>query len=761
MTGYAWLFAVWMAYAGHADPRSLERLVQDKSPGSIEWSVAQAFSILSGLGMGIALTVAAYMIGSITGYAWELLGMKPIDERALRDRAARLYSEAELRLQLSVPLAVILAIVGAEWSIGWWQVLLAAVLALLALHGRALWKEASRTPLRADLSETDLSFAFLRGANCAHVDFSRANLQGAVFTGALFLQTQINGARLMGASMERVDLSQLIGLTDGQVRQIGRIQHSSWRDATLSRLDLSNVHFVDVDFSGSDLSDSNLSGSKLQSCLFTGTEATNCSFVSSSLAGTTFCRTNLSNSTFSEADLSGVTFDSIKCTDVEIRNSYSLPNSRVDFSSKPPFILRARRYIRRPFWYAAIAFTIRAALEGGGSPIRLPPYGAIIEGGLFMALCGASIFLIFARRSANVVDLSRAVTYSLPTGFSKVPSTFAYWAKRYKSAMEVEGRLPLSEQLGFTPYSASPSLDLDIIRDRAADRFIRLSATLLGWSAFGRVTEPPDYGAKFGLYVIGFLALPLSLVYAARLASNPFPPTRSHVSFLGCSIERLTISKCELPFALLQSSRLDDSSIRDSSLHRATLMWTSLRRTKLSDTKFGGSRILWTTFAGSSLRNVDLTHCRMTSVQFNHYNVNEVTEQPDGGRWSREVTRRDDSTFINVDFSHGAITTADFDNCDLRLARFYDCRILECDFSNSNLSGTSFDFAKFGRTPFAAASSMSKANLSDASFRSADLSSMDFSEAHLHETSVEDYHWRPGEAPTWPPAFAGQVGESA
>jgi len=181
ITGYAWLFVIWLAFIVTDTGQS--RLPPEPEPGSLLAVTQQALNALGGLGLGITVSVAAFMVGSLTGYLFDRV-LTPLDVRALRDHAARNLAEAQLRFQLALPLTVGVLVVRDKTETLWWLVGL-AIPAGLTLHGQALWRRAKQVPLKADLVGVDLSDAYLVGANCTLVDMTGANLQGSNLTGAL------------------------------------------------------------------------------------------------------------------------------------------------------------------------------------------------------------------------------------------------------------------------------------------------------------------------------------------------------------------------------------------------------------------------------------------------------------------------------------------------------------------------------------------------------------------------------------------------
>ena len=113
--GYAWLLSVWMWFEGEV-PEQSEQI-------STQWEALYRLNDVVGtVGVGAALSVAAYLVGSfigevidvLTGKAFninveriEAVGQSLPDQRYRTERISGLLSEAQLRFQVSVPLATL------------------------------------------------------------------------------------------------------------------------------------------------------------------------------------------------------------------------------------------------------------------------------------------------------------------------------------------------------------------------------------------------------------------------------------------------------------------------------------------------------------------------------------------------------------------------------------------------------------------------------------------------------------------------------
>ena len=320
VSGYVWLLAIWLGLNEWTDV--LVALTQDPPQGSILWAFTLAFGPASGIGTGLAVTFVAFMVGSTTGYVWDLF-LRPLDERALRDRAAQQFAEAQLRFQIALPLAALVPLVISDR----WVLVGVLVPVLLVAHGRALWKEARSLPLRADLTGVDLSNAYLRNANCAHVDMAGANLQGADLTAARFDVTNLLDAQLTDADLTGVDLTKTNGLTTNQIRAaktLERVVLSKARLAkvVLSKADLSWANLSRADLTGADLSEARLTWARLTSADLSRAILIGARLTSADLSGAVLSGADLSGVTLSGADLSGADLLGADLTGVRWSDEY-------------------------------------------------------------------------------------------------------------------------------------------------------------------------------------------------------------------------------------------------------------------------------------------------------------------------------------------------------------------------------------------------------------------------------------------------------
>ena len=319
ITGYAWVFAGWLSAAriiAIVDPGT-----DTPEPWSLLWVVSKAFGVLGAFGGGAALTVVAFLVGSGLGYLWDQVSwrsfdFRPLDVRALRDRAARTQTEAQLRLQLAPPLALA-GLVTATFGGRYWPATLGVGIAavvvvspLLFVYGRALWAEVARAPLTADLSGVDLSDAFLGGANCTHVNLSGADLRGSDLSRANLRAANVEKALLDDANLTRADLQEVLGLSDSQLRSIASVAEANMtkmvlRDTNLTRASLSEADLFGADLTGADLTGANLIGANLTVAYLFGADLTGALLSGADLSGANLTRADLSEAYLVGANLTG------------------------------------------------------------------------------------------------------------------------------------------------------------------------------------------------------------------------------------------------------------------------------------------------------------------------------------------------------------------------------------------------------------------------------------------------------------------------
>lgn len=177
--------------------------------------LAQAFGTFNKFSVGIVVTFAAFMTGSLADFVLNQI-RRPLDRRAIREEPARLFAEAQLRYQMVLPIMIVIGLLAANEGDALWLALVVPF--LLAAQAAQLWNQAIKEPLKADLRNVDLSNAYLRKANCTHVDFTGANLRLADLAGADVTSAQFRGARLDNVNLGGIDLTVIEeGLTKVQL----------------------------------------------------------------------------------------------------------------------------------------------------------------------------------------------------------------------------------------------------------------------------------------------------------------------------------------------------------------------------------------------------------------------------------------------------------------------------------------------------------------------------------------------------------------
>ena len=120
---------------------------------------------------------------------------------------------------------------------------------ILSKHER--WLKGDPSGVRADLSDTNLSYSNLSGANLYGADLSEANLYGADLSEANLYSANLYGADLSEANLYSANLYR------------ANLSEANLYSANLSEANLSNADLSDTNLSNADLSDTNLSYSNL------------------------------------------------------------------------------------------------------------------------------------------------------------------------------------------------------------------------------------------------------------------------------------------------------------------------------------------------------------------------------------------------------------------------------------------------------------------------------------------------------------------
>jgi uncharacterized protein YjbI with pentapeptide repeats len=139
-------------------------------------------------------------------------------------------------------------------------------------QGVAAWNEALLSPglLARDFRGLDLSYEQLKGAHFRGLDLRSANFDGAVLTGALFIDEHhyewrddcdLRGASFRGADLRRADLRRVrAARADFTGARLGRVR--------MLECDLRGASFADADLTGSSLERADVRGADFSSaCL--------------------------------------------------------------------------------------------------------------------------------------------------------------------------------------------------------------------------------------------------------------------------------------------------------------------------------------------------------------------------------------------------------------------------------------------------------------------------------------------------------------
>ena len=158
---------------------------------------------------------------------------------------------------------------------------------------------------KTDLSEADLSGAYLSEANLSGANLSRANLSGANLSRADLSGAYLSEANLSRANLSRADLSE-----------------ANLSGANLSRADLSGAYLSEANLSRADLSGAYLSRANLSRADLSGANLSR-----ANLSGAYLSEANLSRADLSGADLSGAYLSGAYLSDKTLAETSILPDS--------------------------------------------------------------------------------------------------------------------------------------------------------------------------------------------------------------------------------------------------------------------------------------------------------------------------------------------------------------------------------------------------------------------------------------------------
>ncbi|MBM3939242.1 MAG: pentapeptide repeat-containing protein [Sphingomonadales bacterium] len=148
----------------------------------------------------------------------------------------------------------------------------------------------------ANLSDADIENALLDGANFVDADLTRAVLRGADLSGADLSGAKLTGADLLFASLTGADLRDA-DLTDAN------ISDADLSDAILFRAYLRRANLSGAKLSGADLGRANLSGADLSGADISDANLTGANLIGANLIGANLTRTDLSGADLRDAIL--------------------------------------------------------------------------------------------------------------------------------------------------------------------------------------------------------------------------------------------------------------------------------------------------------------------------------------------------------------------------------------------------------------------------------------------------------------------------
>lgn len=199
------------------------------------------------------------------------------------------------------------------------------------------WREANPAKLRPDLSESDLQFERLRGADLSGVDLSCANLRSVDLTEARLNGSKLDGSDLTGARLRKADLFgaslRESVLIDADLRE-ANLKSANLVEADLRLIDLSRTSLVVADFSGAnleaaklveadmraadfrkanldkaDLSGANLGAARFDEAHLNKADLRETDLSEARMCGATLCEANLSRANLRRTDLTGAVLD--------------------------------------------------------------------------------------------------------------------------------------------------------------------------------------------------------------------------------------------------------------------------------------------------------------------------------------------------------------------------------------------------------------------------------------------------------------------
>jgi uncharacterized protein YjbI with pentapeptide repeats len=177
------------------------------------------------------------------------------------------------------------------------------------------WNKARRAypDLKPDLSGTNLSGAYLNGANLGKANLSGADLSVSSLLGANLSKANLSNAILREAALVNADLS-LAKLSDANISRADlREANLSWTNfsrTNLSGANLDDANLTYANLKEASLREANLSGANLSWATLSGTDLSNADLRDSKLTSSSFKNVNLTGAIVGYTTFGGVDLNS-------------------------------------------------------------------------------------------------------------------------------------------------------------------------------------------------------------------------------------------------------------------------------------------------------------------------------------------------------------------------------------------------------------------------------------------------------------------
>ncbi len=150
----------------------------------------------------------------------------------------------------------------------------------------------------ANVSGANFTNANLTSANFNNANVSRTNFTNADLTSVSFGDANVSGVNFTNADLTLASLDSAKGLTIEQLRSAASIEY-----VNLSRLDMTNWDFSNLDLTSVKFTDSTISGAN-----FTNADLTSAGFENATVNGANFTNANLTSAGFENATVNGANF---------------------------------------------------------------------------------------------------------------------------------------------------------------------------------------------------------------------------------------------------------------------------------------------------------------------------------------------------------------------------------------------------------------------------------------------------------------------